>query len=328
MIPSKLQQGDMVRVIAPARSMAMPFIDDEVKAIASSRFENDLGLRVSFGRHVNEINDFDSSSIQSRIEDLHEAFADPEVKMVIAIIGGFNSNQLLKYIDYDLLKNNSKILCGFSDITALANAVYAKTGLVTYSGPNYFSFGQKYDFEYSLDMFRACLFSNEEISIVPSPRWSNDRWAGKQEERTYYENEGFWVIREGEAEGTIVGGNQCTLNLLQGTEFMPDINGSILFLEDDYEAHTATVDRDLQSIIHLPQFEEVRGIVFGRFEKATGMTKDLLTQIITSKKELDHLPVVANVDFGHTTPQITFPIGGRVRMKVHVGEVKLDIFEH
>lgn len=90
---------------------------------------------------------------------------------------------------------------------------------------------------------------------------------------------------------------------------MPDIRDSILFLEDDNEAHKGTIDRDLQSLIHQPGFEKVRGIVFGRFQTASNITRGLLTQMIQSRRELNKIPIIGNVDFGHTTPMITFPIG-------------------
>ena len=127
MIPPKLQPGDEIRVIAPARSLGI--ISPENREIATKRLE-ELGFTVSFSDHVEEQDEFDSSSLQSRIADLHAAFEDKNVKGMFTVIGGFNSNQLLKYIDYDLIKKNPKILCGYSDITALSNAIYAKTGMV------------------------------------------------------------------------------------------------------------------------------------------------------------------------------------------------------
>lgn len=316
-----------MRVVAPALSLAMPWINPELKQLAQQRFEQ-LGLNLTFAKHVNEIDEFNSSSIESRVEDLHEAFLDPSIKLIITVIGGFNSNQLLRYLDYDLIKNNPKIFCGYSDITALANAIYAKSGLVTYIGPHYFSFGDKNSFDYSLDYFKKCFFSNNDFDIVASPAWSDDLWAINQENRHFIENDGFWVINEGRAKGVIIGGNQCTLNLLHGTEFMPDINGGILFLEDDYEAHVATIDRDLQSIIHQPNFPGVQGIVIGRFQKKTGMTKDLLTKIIKSKRELKNLPVIANVDFGHTTPMMTLPIGGILDLEIFSDRQRLHVIQH
>ncbi|MBI5356646.1 LD-carboxypeptidase [Candidatus Collierbacteria bacterium] len=106
MYPRKLKAGDEVRIIAPSRSLSI--ITKRSREIADKRFA-DLGLKLSFGKHVEEIDDFASTSIQSRIEDLHQAFGDKNVKAIITVIGGFNSNQLLKYIDWDLIKDNPKI---------------------------------------------------------------------------------------------------------------------------------------------------------------------------------------------------------------------------
>ena len=212
--PSKLQRGDTVRIISPSRSIQI--LSEETKHTANKRFE-EMGLTLTFGNHVNECDDFSSSSIESRIEDLHQAFLDKEVKAIITVIGGFNCNQLLKYIDWELVRNNPKIFCGFSDITALNNAIYTKTGLVTYSGPHYTNLGQKLSVDYTLEYFSKCLFSDDPFDIVSS-------------------NDGLQVIHDGEAEGTIIGANVCTLNLLQGTEYMPSLENSILYIEDDYES--------------------------------------------------------------------------------------------
>ncbi|MBT4446326.1 LD-carboxypeptidase [archaeon] len=327
MIPRKLKPGDGVRILTPARSLKLHWINQELQDEVIRKLES-LGLVVSFGKNVNVKDDFSSSSIQERVDDLHAAFSDPSVKLILTVIGGFNSNQLLKYLDYDLIKKNPKIFCGFSDITALGNAIYAKTGLITYSGPQFFSFGEKKGFDYSLEYFQKCLMSEKSFEIVASKKWSEDLWTKDQQNRNFVKNDGFWVINEGEAEGIIIGGNQCTLNLLQGTEFMPEIKGSILFLEDDYEAHVATFDRDLQSLIHLPNFSEVKGIVIGRFQSASNVTKNLLTQLIKSKKELDNIPVIANVDFGHTNPLITFPIGGTAKLFAKDSKISLEILKH
>jgi len=249
MFPPKLKKGDKVMVIAPAQSLALPWISGEIKQIAIERFEK-LGLKINFGRHVNEIDEFNSSSIESRIDDLHEAFKDDSIKCIISAIGGFNSNQLLRYLDYKLIKQHPKILCGFSDITALANAIYAKTGLVTYIGPHFISFGEKRGFRYTLEYFKKCLFSSEPFEIKPSKKWSDDKWMRNQKNRKFYSNEGYWIINEGEATGRIIGGNLSTLNLLQGTEFMPSLDGKIIFLEDDELSTPQIFDRDLQSLIH------------------------------------------------------------------------------
>lgn len=325
LIPPKLHSGDTVRVIAPSRSLSI--IGKGSREIAKNRFE-EYGLILTFGKHVEEADDFVSSSIQSRIEDLHAAFLDPNVKAILTVIGGFNSNQLLRYIDWNIIKNNPKIFCGYSDITALNNAFFAKTGLVTYSGLHYSTFGQKLYLDYTLEYFKKCLMEDNPFEILSSSKWSDDEWYINQDNRKLISNKGYSVIQEGNAEGTVIGGNLCTFNLLQGTEYFPKTENAILFIEDDYTSEPHTFDRDLQSLIHQPEFKNVRGIVIGRFQKKSNMTNNLLTQIIKIKKELKDLPIIANVDFGHTDPKITIPIGGTVRIQSSAKNTFIEFTEH
>jgi len=325
MIPIKLVRGDEVRVIAPATSMHV--ITESLREIALRNFSA-LGLKVSFGRRSEECDEFDSSSIEARIEDLHEAFADPQVKAVLTALGGYNCNQLLRYVDVNLIREYPKILCGYSDITALGNMIYAKTGLVTYSGPHFSTFGMQLGLDYTLKYFQKCLMDEAPFRVEASPEWSDDPWYRDQENRSFIKNEGYLVVHEGEAEGTILGGNLCTLNLLQGTEYMPVLAGSLLFVEDDYESKGLTFDRDLQSLIHQPGFDEVRGLVIGRFQKESEIPSEKLIRMIATKRELDGMPVIANADFGHTTPQFTFPIGGKGKITARNGQAKIEILEH
>lgn len=248
--------------------------------------------------------------------------------MVLAVIGGFNSNQILKYIDWDLIRENPKILCGFSDITALNNAIYAKTDLVSYSGPTYSTFAEKQHFDYTFAAFTACLFQEGPFEVRPSMTWTDDRWYMDQDNRHPIPNDGTKIINDGVAEGTLLGGNLCTINLLQGTEYMPSLKDSILFLEDDEVSSIVELDRNLQSLIHLPDFNGVRGLVIGRFQKASKSSLGLLTHVIKTKKELDAIPVIVDADFGHTQSMITFPIGGKARISANGGVVRIEILEH
>jgi len=326
-VPPKLKQCDEIRIIAPARSLSL--LSEDLVKLAKENFEKQ-GFKITFSKNCKEKDMFNSSSVKSRVEDLHEAFSDKNVKAVFTVIGGFNSNQILKYLDYDLIKNNPKILCGYSDITALANAITAKTGLITYSGLHFSSWGMKKEFEYNLEYFRKCLVEENEFEVRPSKTWSDDPWYKDQENRKPIENEGFIILNKGENKGTIFGGNLCTFNLLQGTEFMPNIPNSILFLEDDnfgQDKSDIFFDRNLQSLIHQPNFEKVKGIVIGRFQEGSKMNLEKLKYIIESKEELKNLPIIANVDFGHTNPLITFPIGGIAKLKVD-DKVELIILKH
>ena len=326
-LPEKLKIGDEIRIIAPSRSMGI--LSNELRDIANKRL-SDLGYVVTFGKNTSELDDFRSSAIQSRVDDLHNAFLDQNVKCVLTAIGGFNANQMLDHIDWSIISSNPKIFCGYSDITILNNAIYAKTGLITYSGPHYSTFGQKLYFDYTQEYFIKCCIDNGSFDVKASPSWSDDAWYKDQEKRQLIENTSFQIINPGKAEGIIIGANLCTLNLLQGTQYMPDLNGSILFIEDDAHADGTDVyefDRNLQSIIHLPNFKGVKGIVIGRFQKAAKMTDNLLIKIIKSKKELNDIPVIAGIDFGHTDPKITFPIGGIASLDTENSSI-LSIINH
>lgn len=325
MFASKLKVGDEIRVIAPSRSFDI--LKDEQINTAIKNLEY-MGFRITFSKNHKECDEFFSSSIKSRVSDLHEAFLDRNVKGILTAIGGFNCNQLLKYIDYDIIKSNPKIICGYSDITALSNAIYKKTGIVTYSGAHFSTFGMKKGLEYTIEYFKKCLLEETPYEVKASEKWSNDMWWESEENRNFYNNEGYKAINEGEARGTIVGGNLCTFNLLQGTEFMPNLEDKILFIEDDYMTIPEIFDRDLQSLIHQPGFYKIKGIVIGRFEIATNMTYKKLYKIIKTKKELDNIPVISGADFGHTTPCFTFPIGGNARIIAEDNKVKIEIEQH
>lgn len=324
-IPPKLQKGDEIRIVSPSNSMAI--ISPETKKIAKQRLEK-LGFKITFSKNIGEKDEFDSSSIRSRINDIHKAFLNKNVKAILTSIGGYNSNQLLKYLNYKIIKSNPKIFCGFSDITSLQNAIFTKTNLVTYSGPHFSTFGMLKGIDYTLDYFMKCLVKKDPFIINPSKNWSDDPWYINQQNRKFIENKGFLIINKGEAKGTIMGGNLCTLNLLQGTEFMPNLKNAILFIEDDEETSLQIFDRDLQSLVHLPTFHKVKGIIIGRFQKKSKVKNNLLIKVIKTKKELKKIPIIANVDFGHTTPQITFPIGGEGKISIDRNRIKLEILKH
>ena len=315
-ITKKLNKGDEIRIIAPSRSMKI--LKEDVIKLATERLER-LGLKVTFGKNVMKYKDeyFKCATIEERIEDLHEAFKDKNVKAIMTVIGGYNVNQILDYIDYKLIQENPKIICGFSDITALVNAIYAKTKVITYLGVQFFSFGMKYGFDYSMEYFKKMFFENKKIEVLTSKQWSNDKWLKNQEDRNFINNEGMKIINEGEAEGKIIGGNLCTLNLLQGTEYMPDLDNSILFIEDDGETGKAFIkefDRNLQSLLHCVKGKKIKGLVIGRAENVSEMNYDKWNKIIESKSELQNIPIIINADIGHTTPIFTFPIGGNANI--------------
>lgn len=310
MIANKLNLGDEIRVIAPSINLTEVWQDIHQHAVD---FWTKEGFNLTFSKNSQEIGKFHSSSIASRIEDIHDAFCDPNVKMIITCLGGFNANQLLRHLDYDLIARHPKIFCGFSDITALCNAIYAKTGLVTYHGPHFSTFGFDNETEYTRKSFFDCAINDNPFAVVPSEA------ANK-----------YCIIQEGFCEGTIIGGNLCTLNLLQGTPYMPDIRDKVLFLEDDNimgEYFCYEFDRNLESLLQVKGADTIKGIVFGRFDDSCGLTAETITDIIRDKVP-SHIPVVFGVDFGHVFPMITFPIGGTVSIQANKNSAEIVILTH
>lgn len=309
MLAQKLKKGDEIRVIAPSRSLSYVWAEKSEKALMVLKSQ---GFKVSFSKHSREIDEWKSSSIKSRVEDIHEAFLDSNVKAILTAIGGFNVNQILEHIDYKIIKQHPKILCGYSDITALLHAVYAKTGLVTYHGAHFSTFGFDLEADYTQKAFRDCVLNDDIITLKPS--------------QTAKE---YTVIQQGSCEGTIIGGNLCTLNLLQGTQFMPQAEDIVLFLEDDNimgDYFRFEFDRNLQSLLHAYGTDKIRGVVFGRFDDSCKMNADVIKSMIAYKLPKD-IPVIYGVDFGHVFPIITFPIGGRVRIEA-AGEPVIEITTH
>ncbi|HVD44710.1 MAG TPA: LD-carboxypeptidase, partial [Rubrobacter sp.] len=193
MIAARLQRGDEVRIVSPAVSLG--FIPEDQQLTARERLEG-LGLRCSFSTNAEVMDRFDSSTVRARVSDLHDAFADPGVKGILTTLGGYNSNGLLGYLDYDLIRANPKIFCGFSDITAIATAIHARTGLVTYSGPHFTTFGMKRGIDYTLEYFEWCLMREEPFEVLPADHWSDDLWYQDQENRDFVPNSGYEVMYE------------------------------------------------------------------------------------------------------------------------------------
>ena len=313
-IPDRLKKGDKVMIIAPSRSLKL--IKDDCRKIAEDRIKS-LGLEVVFAPNTTDENcDLTiSTDVKKRVDDIHTAFADKSVKAILTVIGGFNSNQLIKHLDYDLIKNNPKIFMGFSDITALHTAIYAKTGLVTYYGPHYSSLGMLKGCEYTLENMVKTLFEGHNQELKFSDVWSDDMWFLDQENRKFIKNDGWWHIQKGQAKGTILGGNLCTFILHLGTQYRPSFKeNTILFLEDDEMSDLLTFERNLQALINQDDFKNVKGLVIGRFQNRSNVTREKLDFILKNKPALANMPIIANIDMGHTTPIATIPLGGQVEI--------------
>lgn len=312
-----------IMVVALSRSLKM--ICEENISLAKKKLE-ELNYNVSFSKNCEVCDSFISSSVKSRVSDLHKAYRNKNIDIILSVLGGYNSNQLLDYIDYDLIKKNPKIICGYSDITVLLNAIYTMTGNVTYLGPTFHSFSMKQGLEETIYSFNQVTSGKEYILSDPL-MFSSDKWYDDQENRIFLKNKGMIVINKGITKGTIIGGNLCSFNLLQGTKYMPSLENKILFLEDDSlvgKEYPYEFDRNLTSLIQQPGFNKIKGIVIGRSQVQTGMSLSKWKKIL-NKKELKNIPIIINTNFGHTTPTATIPIGGLCKINTEEPEQKIVI---
>ncbi|MBB5887832.1 S66 family peptidase [Lactovum miscens] len=306
--PTKLQQGDEIRVISPSSSIVRAGGFEE-NPIAKERIEA-LGFRVTFGAHILEDDMLSSASIASRVSDFHTAFADKKVKAILTTIGGYNCNELIPYIDWELVRKNPKAFIGYSDTTSLHNAIFAKTGLVTYYGPAYSSFkmDELQDFQTS-EWLKS--LTEETYDLEANNLWTSDPWYDLTQPRYTMKNK-WKVYSEGFAKGVITGGNLGTYFLQAGTEFFIKVNNPIVFIENAEEDDILNFDRQLTQVLQINS--DLKGLVIGRFPSVTKMSEDILFFILEKFPVLKKIPVIYDVDFGHTQPIFTFPLGGEVEI--------------
>ncbi|HSX06929.1 MAG TPA: S66 peptidase family protein [Candidatus Saccharimonadia bacterium] len=318
----RLQPGDEVRVIAPSDSWRKH--RTQAYQRAKLRLE-ELGLRVTYGAHLKNQSRFGTGLAAERLADLHDAYRDPNVRLVIALHGGWSANTLLRGIDWELIRANPKPLMGYSDTTVLINALYAQTGMVNYLGPTFSTLGSRHLQDYTFDNFRAVVMGEAPLMLQRSREWQRARRAPLSKTRPWQ------VLQEGQGEGTIIGGNMGTFYLLQGTPYQPMFDHPfILVAEDDDEPGRYSArefDRRLESLLQLPGVREhIRGLVIGRFQPSSLVTMPDVRHIV-SKMGLRGIPVIADVDFGHTTPLLTLPIGGRALVSAQKNQASLNLLQ-
>lgn len=169
-------------------------------------------------------------------------------------------------------------------------------------------------FEPTGTWFQQALMTAEPLTLQPAETWTDDAWFADQDNRPLHTNDGWRILQRGSAEGPLIGGNLCTLNLLQGTPWMPSLEDAVLFLEDDSLSSAPTFARDLASLLQSHDGNSVAGLLIGRFQEESGMTPELLAEIISRQPALNGVPVIAELDFGHTSPMLTIPVGGTARI--------------
>ena len=263
-----------------------------------------------------------SGSIKERANEFNQLLYCDSIQVLMASIGGNNTNSILPYIDYEYLKKHPKIIIGYSDTTALLLGIYAKTGLVTFYGPALASsFGELPPFVYwTYENFKSVIC--DEISIpydykMPSV-WTAEfiNWSQQDRGKTEYKNTWISVI-PGTCKGRLIGGNLNTMEGFWGTEYMPEIKkGDILFIEDSLK-DACTIERSFSLLKLAGIFEKVSGIILGKHEKfddnGTGRKPyEILLEVLGDCE----VPFLAEFDCCHTHPMFILPIGCEIELDV------------
>ena len=288
--PTRLHKGSTIGLVAPASTPS-----SEEKIEKGAAYLEQLGYRVKFGKHIRKIHGYLAGTDEERAADLNTMVRDKDVKAIFAIRGGYGTPRILRMIDYRSLRQNPKIIAGYSDITALQLAIFRKTGLVTFSGPMTGSDMWK-DFDpYTEEHFWQLLTSTKKIGVLKNPI-----------------DEPLKILKTGKARGRLLGGNLSLIACLMGTPFLPNMHGSILFLEDVEEA-PYRVDRMLAHLLNAGVLPELAGLVFGKFTDCNPDNPSepdfVIDHVLDEYANTIKRPVAANFQYGHIPRKLTVPIG-------------------
>lgn len=322
----KLKKGDLISIISPSAGLGELFphrIKNGIKCLET------MGFKVRVEKNALKRKNWVSGSVKERVADIHFAFRNKKVKAIICTIGGNHSNQLLKYLDFELIRNNPKIFLGYSDITVLHNAIYKKAGLRTFYGPCIISeFGEYPDIlSFTKNYFEKTLIEGIVGSIKQSEEWTDELldWFNVElhkKTRTMFPNTGYEWWKKGSVVGEIFGGAIPSVNHLLGTEYEINFKNKVFFLDlpEGYNPgenlSMADVDAYLADLFNAGVFYKIKGLIIGRpYGYRDDMEKyNQLKEIIINYTKDTNYPILFNVDFGHTSPMITIPLGAKVKL--------------
>ena len=315
MIPPKLRVGDTVAVFSPSSPITATV---PARYLRGKAYLEAKGFRVVEGCLTGKQDGYRSGSIRERAEELNRLLRDPAVRCVMAAIGGYNSNALLPYLDYDALRADPKIIVGYSDVTALLLGIYAQTGITTYYGPAMAaSFGEFPPFvDETYRYFTDILLEGASFPhVLPTPKlWTEEflDWAGQDRGKNGEANR-LVTLQGGCATGRLMGGNLNTMAGIWGTPYIPEIRqGDILLIEDSLKS-AAEVER---SFVHLKLsgvFDRIGGLILGKHELFDHQGTDRKpSDILLEVMGKPDFPVLAEFDCCHTHPMLTMPIGAEV----------------
>lgn len=319
--PKKLQPGDCVATVSPswggAGDPALRWRYEQ----GVKRLEEIFGLKVIPMPNSLKGGDYLYNSPQARAEDLMTAFRDENIKGIIANIGGEDSIRLLPYIDFDVIHKNPKIFMGYSDVT-ISHLFCHKAGISSFYGPAILTdFAENVEMDpYTIEAVNRTLFSNKMIGeIQPAKKWTSERleWieTNKHKQRTMNQNTGYELLQgSGVVRGRLLGGCMEVLEFAKGTELWPESKyweNSILFFETSEDKPEPNFFRYwLRNYAVQGILQKTNGIILGKPKDET-YYEEYKREIRKVMKEfnLEDLPILYNLNFGHTEPKFILPYG-------------------
>lgn len=297
-----------VQVISPSDDITkIPMSSVEETKI---KFEQRTKLEVEYSKNL-----FKKFDIKNVLQDIYDAYNDNSIDYIICYKGGSYARKILPFIDYNIISKNRKPMIGYSDNTILLNAIYLKTGNINIYGPTFSAFNMDEGFEFTLENFNRVVIEKQNFKINVSKEYSYDKdWYKNQLNRNFVKNKPLQVIKSGIAEGTILGGHLQSFDYLLSNNFEINDKDIILFLEQDGKEneYLSVFQEKLESIINKIGKDKIRGIFLGRSE--IPINKEELEKLVKSLNI--NVPIACNMDFGHTTPTLSIPIGKKVKIKI------------
>lgn len=299
--PNKIKIGDTIGVVAPSD----PIIGNNVEEMEKAKnIIEKLGYKVKYANNLFSNTNKYSSTANEKADDINDMFRDPEIKMIWCAKGGENSNSTFEYIDYDLIKENPKIICGYSDITSLTNIITQKTNLITFSGTNFKTIATD-ETDYSL---------NEVLK-----RFSEGSLEFGDEQDKYI------TVREGKAEGRLIGGNLSLIRGLVAGKYSINFKNKILFLEElGFETGPALMSNFLYYMKQNDVFKEINGIWLGNYTHESQIKiEEVLIDVLRDECTF---PIIKTENFGHIERKTVIPIGAMAQIDTSKN-IKIKLIE-
>ncbi len=323
--PSSLKYGDTLGVIACSTSMSATTEETIQRAYG---FLRGKGFKIIEAPNCRQTVGHTAGSIKDRAKALNDFFKNPKIDGILNFWGGYQSHQLLEYLDFEMIKKNPKPFIGFSDSTALQVGLYSQAGLVTFSGPAGITFGKPIVPEFTWDHFVKVLIAPQvPLALGQSSTFSeNPWWREPSKEMIFKVNEGWKIFKGGSASGRLIGGNVGTMLLLAGTKYWPKLDGAILFLEDDEVESSRTIDRLFTQLRQMGVYEKISGVITGRFHGDVKWREDdSFEMVLRDSLKGYRFPVITGVDFGHTDPLVTLPLG--IKCEINTRKPSITLLE-